>query len=116
MDSELTELFRQERERVFTPTAGFCERVMFRLQKESEQQQTFWETVLAASCPPLGATVVCLLVLMGVRMMLPVTPSRGLSEIYAESEVPPGLQAIYMDVDTPSTTVVFEQLISGDEQ
>ena len=116
MHSELQEIFRQERGRVFMPPAGFGERVLHRLEERPVQSQTFWDTVFAAGWPVLAATVAGLLILVGMQMMLPATPNRGLSEIYAESVVPPAERAIYMDVDTPPPPVVFEQLISVDEQ
>lgn len=112
----MQEIFRQERGRVFIPPASFGERVLHRLEERPVQSQTFWDTVFTAGWPVLAATVAGLLILVGMQMMLPAPPNRGLSEIYAESVVPPAERAIYMDVDTPPPTVVFEQLISVDEQ
>src|SRR4051794_30574751 len=109
MHSELQEVFKQDRRQVFMPPAGFAERVLHRLQEKPVQPQNFWENVFATGWPVLAATVAGLLILVGMHMMLPATPNRGLSEIYAELVVPPAEQAIYMDVDTPSPTVVFDQ-------
>ena len=39
---------------------------------------------------------------------------QGLMEIWTELEVPAAQKALYVDVDTPSTPVVVEQLILED--
>jgi hypothetical protein len=116
MSSELTEFFSQERQRYFTPTSGFCERFMFGLQKQPTPRQTFCDALFAASGPVLGTALAGSLILIGIVMTLPVVPNRGPTDVYAEAEFPSPQQAIYMDVDIPSTPVVFEELISEDEQ
>jgi len=113
MDSRLTELFEQERERVFTPAPGFCGKVMSRVRQEPVQQ-TLWENALATGWPMLAAALTCVLAVIGMNVMIPATPSRGLMEIYTELEVPAAHQALYVDVDTLSTPVVVEQMILED--
>jgi hypothetical protein len=115
MSSELTEFFSQEREKFLTPTSGFCERVMFGLQKQPPSQ-TFCDALSAASWPVLGTALAGSLILIAIGMMLPAVPNRGPTDIYAESEFPTPQQPIYIDVDVPPTTVVFGELISEDEQ
>lgn len=116
MNSELKEFFTQERARVFTPASDFSERVMFRLQSKRTQPQTFSDALFAASWSVLATGLAGFLIFIGIGRILPVVPSRGPADIYAESELQGVQQAIYMDVDTPSTPVVFQGLISEDGQ
>jgi hypothetical protein len=116
VDSSLTELFKMEQERVFEPGADFTQRVVWRLSQQSGQQQMQWETMMVVTRKMLPVVVTCLLALIGIQLLTPVKPNRGLTQIYVESEVSPVEEHLYLDTQPPPASVVFDELISGNAQ
>jgi len=115
MDS-LKTFFEQEKQRVFTPPADFNYRVMQGLPERNSDPETLWDSILLLKRPILAATLGSVITIFGLNMMSTPEPTRGPTQIYLESELQPGEELLYVEADTPSTPIVFTQLISVDSQ
>jgi hypothetical protein len=106
------DFLKHERQRVFEPPPDFALRVMSQLA--ARPQPTLWESVAGSTRPMLAFALVLLLALISLELLVPAAPSRGLTQIYADSEIPVAEKLLYLEPEIPTSTVVLQQLVAED--
>src|SRR5262245_18021702 len=111
MDCQFNEFFKEERKRVFQPDVYFAKRVMARLKDEPAREAGLWDMVLGTTRPVFALALIVLLALIGIQMLIPVEPARGMVEAFLEPEVPVDESFLYTDTESAPSHELLEQLM-----
>ena len=114
-DPELIRLFEDERQRLFTPRADFCRRVMLRLDEKPLPQTTIWETALDSMRPITAAALILIAALLGLQVFQIPEPNRGPIQIALDLEIPDIEQMLYLEANPPESVVLEELIVVGME-
>jgi hypothetical protein len=119
MNSPLKDFFKQERNRVFTPSPFFSQRVMALVRDRSAKQELdygLWDIVADLTRPVFAVSMVVFLVFVAVQTFVPVIPDRGMLEAYLEPDQTPGESVLYSGAEPPNREELFVEMMGLGEQ
>ncbi len=99
-----------ERRRTFQPDESFARRVVLRIRPVVRSAAPVWDYVPSFARRMVVATMVLLLIIVGIQMIFPGPPQVGIVEEYLEAGAAPGGDWLYRGAELPEGDALLVEI------